>query len=104
MSVNDLAQQLGNACYGFLALNFFWGLYCVIMAFRRLWQISFKSRRAQAAFLDDLTAMLDANQYSAAVQMCAEDQRALPQLAHVAIANRILDFADHRPLLSELLT
>ena len=44
MNVNDLAKTLGDACYGFLTLNFFWGLYCVIMAFRRLWQLSFSSR------------------------------------------------------------
>ena len=26
MKITDLAQFLGNACYGFLALNFLWGL------------------------------------------------------------------------------
>src|ERR1700733_3684050 len=83
-----LAKYLGDACYGFLALNFFWGLFCVIMAFRRVWQLSFSNRKRQAEFLDELMAKLDAGQYAAASEMCVNDPRALPQLANVAIANR----------------
>jgi biopolymer transport protein ExbB/TolQ len=103
MSVNDLAQRLGDACYGFLALNFFWGLFCVIMAFRRVWQLSFSNRQQQEAFLDDLLPRLDAGQYTTAAELCAASPKALPQLAGVAIENRQLPYESLRQMLSDLL-
>jgi biopolymer transport protein ExbB len=104
MSVNDLAARLGDACYGFLALNFFWGLFNVIIAFRRVWQLSFKNRQQQQAFMDELVPLLDAGQYPQAAERCSEDRRALPQLAHVAILNRNIGFDALRQSLSEILT
>lgn len=104
MSVNDIAQRLGDACYGFLALNFFWGLFCVIMAFRRVWQLSYKNRQQQTAFLEELIPKLDAGQYAAASEMCAADQHALPQLANVAILNRNIGYDALRQSLTELVT
>src|SRR5262245_19038696 len=103
MGVNDLAQRLGDACYGFLTINFFWGLYCVILAFRRLWQLSFRSRQAQTAFLDKLLPQLEAGHYKSAAEMCQDDPRALPQLANVAIANRDIGYDPLRQMLTELL-
>src|SRR5262245_7046594 len=104
MNVNDLAQRLGDACYGFLALNFFWGLYCVIMAFRRVWQLSFGSRQQQAEFLGELLPKLDAGQYTAASEMCADNPRALPQLANVAIINRDRGYDALRQSMAELVS
>jgi biopolymer transport protein ExbB/TolQ len=104
MNVNDLAQRLGDACYGFLALNFFWGLYCVIMAFRRVWQLSFSSRQQQAGFLGELLPKLDAGQYAAASEMCTENPRALPQLANVAILNRDIGYDALRQSMAELVS
>ena len=104
MNVNDLAQRLGDACYGFLALNFFWGLYCVIMAFRRVWQLSFSSRQKQAEFLGELLPKLDAGQYAAASEMCADNPRALPQLANVAIINRDMGYDALRQSMAELVS
>lgn len=103
MSANDLAQRLGDATYGFLAINFFWGLFCVIMAFRRVWQLGFRNRQQQEQFLDELLPKLDSGQYPAAAEMCAVDPRALPQLASVAIANRHLGYDTLRQMLVELL-
>jgi len=104
MSVNDLAQRLGDACYAFLALNFFWGLFCVIMAFRRVWQLTFRNRQQQQAFMEELIPKLDAGQYAQAAEMCAEDRRALPQLANVAILNLNIGFDALKQVLTELLT
>ncbi|HEY2414402.1 MAG TPA: MotA/TolQ/ExbB proton channel family protein [Pirellulaceae bacterium] len=104
MSVNDLAARLGDACYGFLLLNFFWGLFSVIMAFRRVWQLSFRNRQQQQAFMEELIPKLDAGQYAQAAEMCAEDRRALPQLANVAILNRNIGFDALKQSLTELLT
>jgi biopolymer transport protein ExbB len=103
MKINDLVDRLGDACYVFLALNFCWGLYCVIMAFRRVWQLSFSSRQRQANFLDELMPKIEAGQYVAAAEMCEGNPRALPQLAHVAILNRNIGFEPLRQMLTELL-
>jgi biopolymer transport protein ExbB/TolQ len=102
-SAYSLAKHLGDACYAFLAINFLWGLFCVIMAFRRLWQLSFSSRQKQTAFLEELMPKLEAGQYTAAAEMTADDSRALPQLAHVAILNRKIGYDALRQLLMELL-
>jgi biopolymer transport protein ExbB len=103
MSFNELAKTAGDACYVFLALNFFWGLFCVIMAFRRVWQLGFRSRQQQEQFLDELMPKLEAGQYAAAAEMCAGDPRALPQLASVAIAHRKLGYDTIRQMLVELM-
>jgi len=98
-----LAKHLGDACYAFLAINFFWGLFCVIMAFRRVWQLSFSNRQKRNEFLEELLPKLEAGQYAAASEMCASDARALPQLANVAIVNRHLGYDSLRQVLTELL-
>jgi len=103
MSVNELAARLGDACYAFLGLNFLWGLYCVIIAFRRIFQLSFRNRRKQDEFLEELIDKLDAGQYNAASEMCANDSRALPQLANVAITNRQIGYEPLKQVLTELL-
>ena len=56
MNVNELAAKLGDACYGFLALNFLWGLFCVILLWRRVLALRFSSEQSQAQFLGDLQA------------------------------------------------
>jgi biopolymer transport protein ExbB len=103
MSTIDLAKTLGDACYGFLAINFFWGLYCVIMGWRRVAQLSFKSQDQQAVFLNDLMEKLHAGQYAAAAEQCQNDPRALPQLANVAIVNRQIGFEPMRQFVREVL-
>src|SRR5712691_5259678 len=103
MGAYELAKHLGNACYGFLLINFFWGLFCVIMAFRRVWQLSFSSRQKQNEFLEELLPKLDSGQYAGAAETCANDPRALPQLANVAIVNRNIGYDSLRQVLTELL-
>ncbi|MCI0358662.1 MAG: MotA/TolQ/ExbB proton channel family protein [Planctomycetaceae bacterium] len=103
MDVNDLAKMMGDACYGFLAINFFWGLYHVVMGFRRVKRFSFKSKQQQAEFLDQLMQRIEAGKYDEAAQMCEDDERALPQLAHMAILNRGLGFEPMRQSVAEVL-
>ena len=58
MNLNDLAAKLGDACYGFLGVNFLFGLYCVIVIWRRLRQLRFRSLEAETAFIDYTTTKL----------------------------------------------
>lgn len=103
MNVNYLAGYLGDACYGFLTLNFLWGLYCVILLWRRLGQLRFRSQLEQAEFLTQLERRLDAGDTEGAAAMCQTDPRALPQLALVAIDNRALGYDQVRQLIAELI-
>jgi biopolymer transport protein ExbB len=102
MNANHLAKLLGDACYGFLAINFFWGLYHIILGYRRVKQLSFATHDAQAEFTDELMPLLQDGSYDAVEELCADDARALPQLAHLAVANRNLRLDQLRQLVSEV--
>lgn len=99
--VNRLAALLGDACYGFLAINFLFGLYCVILIWRRLGQLRFKSVDAESAFVEELQAHFDAGDYEAAAKQCDYDYRALPRLSLLLITNRDLGFRQVRQLVAE---
>ncbi len=103
MSVNVLAGHMGDACYGFLAVNFLWGLYCVILLWRRILRLRFIDERTQAEFLHTLQQMLEAGDFEAAKKMCVDEPRALPQLALAVIENRDLSESQLRQLVAELM-
>jgi biopolymer transport protein ExbB/TolQ len=102
MDVNKLAQMLGDACYGFLAINFFWGLYHIILGFRRIKQLSFRNHDEQQEFMDELMPLLKDAQFDDVEELVAEDERALPQLVHMAVANRNIGYEQLRQLVSEV--
>jgi biopolymer transport protein ExbB/TolQ len=102
MDANHLAKLLGDACYGFLAINFFWGLYHIILGYRRVKQLSFATHDAQAEFMEELMPLLQDGSYDSVEELCADDARALPQLAHLAVANRNLRLDQLRQLVSEV--
>jgi biopolymer transport protein ExbB/TolQ len=101
-SVNDLAKTLGDACYVFLAINFFWGLYNIVMGFRRVKELNFDSHEEQAEWLDEVTPPLRAGRYDAVEEICADDARALPQLTSLAVANRELSADQLRQVVTEV--
>jgi biopolymer transport protein ExbB len=103
MSVNNLAGQMGDACYLFLTLNFLWGLYCVILLWRRVLRLRFPDERTQAEFLHTLQQMLEAGDFETAKKLCEEETRALPQLTLAVIENRDLSESQLRQLVSELM-
>lgn len=103
MNVNELAKFLGDACYGFLALNLFWGLFCAIVVWRRLAQLRFKNERDQADFVDELNQHVAERAYEDVASACEADVRALPQLVYLAVVNRDLDGVEIRQLVAERL-
>ncbi|MEX0612751.1 MAG: MotA/TolQ/ExbB proton channel family protein [Pirellulales bacterium] len=103
MNVNDLAKTLGDVCYGFLALNFVWGLYNIIMGFRRVRELSFSSHDEQDEFIDEVTPMLEAGRYDAVGELVSDDPRALPQLTELAVENRGLRYEQLRQVVTEIL-
>ncbi len=102
MNINILAKYLGDSCYGLLAINFFWGLYNVIMGFRRVKQLNFKNYIMQTQFLDAVLPVLRAGRFDEAEQAVAGDMRALPQLTHVAVTNRDANAEQLKQIVTEV--
>jgi biopolymer transport protein ExbB/TolQ len=101
-NVNSLASLLGDACYGFLALNFLWGLFCVIMLWRRIGTLRFRSEAAQTEFLDRLDEKLEADDFQGTAEICQEEEYGLAQLAATAISHRRLGIEQVRQILTEM--
>ncbi len=103
MSINDWAKYFGDACYLFLAINFIWGLYNIIVGFRRVNELSFSTHDEQAEFMDQVLEPLRAGQYDTVIQLCNEDVRALPQLIELAVQGRGLGYDQMRQVVTEVL-
>jgi biopolymer transport protein ExbB len=102
-TINDLAKSMGDACYGFLALNFVWGLYNVIMGFRRVRELNFGGHEEQADYVDEIVQLLQNGKFAEIEEMTADDPRALPQLIDLAVANRQLSYEQMRQVVMEIL-
>ncbi len=102
MGTNELAKLLGDACYGFLAINFFAGLYHIIMGFRRIFELNFSKPQEQTEFMEELLPYLQSSRYAEAEELCQDDVRALPQLSQMAIENRGLAPDQLRQLVTEV--
>jgi biopolymer transport protein ExbB/TolQ len=103
MTVNSLAKLLGDASYVFLTLNFFWGLFCTIVVWRKLRELRFRTERMQLAFVEELNEYVTVGDYDSAITMCESDLRALPQLASLVLTNRDLEPTSLRQLVTERL-
>lgn len=67
------------------------GMYCGILLLRRVKQKKFPGAEAEQAFIDDLIERLEKQDFDGAAQVCDDPSvwnKALPQLALVAIQNR----------------
>jgi len=103
MNVNDLAKMLGDACYGFLAINFLWGLYNIVVGFKRVRELNFGNRDEQAEFMDEVMEPLQAGHYDTVAELCDDDARALPQLIHLASSSRGMGYDQMRQVVTEVL-
>ncbi len=99
--INQLAARLGDACYGFLAVNFLFGVFQVIVIWRRVSQLRFRRQQAEAEFTEQLETLLNAGEYDAAAQMCDYDYRGLPRLCLLMLANRNYPYDKLRQLVAE---
>jgi biopolymer transport protein ExbB len=104
MNISAIASVVDKACYLLLALNFLWGMYCIVTSYRRLSLFGFRNRQQQNEFVDELTERLRNQQYAEAAEMCEGDVRILPALSHTAIVNRDLGYDEMRQVVTETLT
>ena len=101
MDFSAVTSIVGNVIYVALALIALWGAFCVIMVWRRVGQARFRNEDEQTEFLDKLDEDLAEGNFDDALKICDEDDRAMPQLALLAIANRATGYAKVRSMVVE---
>ena len=92
MNTTTLFEIITWVVYGMLASIAVWGTYCVIFAWRRVSQSRFRSEEHQEEFLEKFDESLFTADFEAAIELCRDDRRAMPQLALFAVANRKLGY------------
>ena len=101
--MNSIGKWLEDACYAFLAINFLWGMYCVIVLWRRVKQLRFENEETEAEFVDELRTHLEGKDWEAANELCDFDFRAVPRLSLLIVANRDLEFTQLRQFVTSRL-
>jgi biopolymer transport protein ExbB len=91
MDNSQLVAILGNIIYVCLMLIAFWGAFCVVVVWRRVAAARFRNEKQQIEFLDKVDKQLAGGDYKAIEGLCEGDSRAIPQLIHLAVANRRLE-------------
>ena len=92
---------IGYLIYMSLGIIALWGAYCVIVVGRRVNQTRFRSEEEQEGFLDELDEHLTAHDFEAATEMCDQDDRAMSQIALLAVTNRDLGYRKIRTLITD---
>lgn len=100
LRLETLYDAFGDLIYACQALVALWGIYCVIMVWRRIAEKRFRTEESQAEFLDEVELLLARREFDQAGQACGDDARALPQLVHLAVANRQAGFEPVRRLVT----
>ncbi|HUY87591.1 MAG TPA: MotA/TolQ/ExbB proton channel family protein [Pirellulales bacterium] len=99
--ISGLIGFAGNSIYAFQAFDALWGAFCIIVAWRRLSQIRFKTETAQNEYLEQLDESLAVGDLESAVQLSEGDRRIVPQLVLMGIENRDLGYAKVKQLLAD---
>ena len=92
---------IGLADYIALATVALFGAFCCVLVWSRVGQKWFKSEDAQDEFLDSIEPDLLAGNFDAVEELCEGDQRAVPMLVSLGVANRHLGYAKVKHLLME---
>lgn len=101
MDPTALTTVLGYIDYLALAAAALWGAYCVIVVWRRVARSRFRDEDSQAEFLDRLDENLQVGDFEAALEMCEDDPRVMPQLVTLALSNRELGYSQLRYVVAD---
>jgi biopolymer transport protein ExbB len=101
MDITAITRVAGIVDYCALALVALWGAFCVVMVWRRVSRIRFRSEREQEAFLDRLEELLSEGNWEEAQAMCEGDPRALPQLVLLGLTHRHFGYNRVRAMLTD---
>ncbi|MDI9442796.1 MAG: MotA/TolQ/ExbB proton channel family protein [Planctomycetota bacterium] len=95
-----LFDAFGTLIYVCQAIVALWGIYCVIMVWRRIAEKRFRSEESQAEFLDEIDQHLAQGEIDEAGKVCDDDPRALAQLVQLALQNRQAGYEPVRRLVT----
>lgn len=97
----DLANNSVYPAQGLVAL---YGVFCVILVFRRIYSKQFRSTAAAEQFTEEVREMLQNRDYEGVAQLCDSPpywSKAVPQLILVALEQKTREPAELRRLLAE---
>ena len=91
IDTGPILEWFGYGIYAAMAISACYGLYCIVVLMRRVKQKSFPGSEAANAFLDDVSELLEKNDFDGVTYACDTPEvwsRAVPQLVTVAVENR----------------
>lgn len=92
---------IGLAVYISLAIVAMFGAFCCVLVWTRVGQKWFKTEEEQDAFLESVEPDLLQANFESVETTCEGDQRAVPMLIQIGVANRHLGYAKVKHLLTE---
>lgn len=104
MDFTAILDLVNNAVYPLQGLIAIYGMFLVVLIFRRIAQKRFSSQAAAEAFLGEIRDLVQQRQFEQAAQVCDSPpywSKAVPQLILVALANRERPVTKLRELLAE---
>ena len=100
-SISDYLDYVGNSIYGVLAVIALWGLYLVVMVWRRVGAKRFKSEKQLNRFMDTVDEPLLQGDFDGVLEVCDRNKRAMAQLIYLGVMNRSLGYAQVRQLMAD---
>jgi len=101
MDISGLTGVFAYVIYVVLGLIALWGAFCVVMVWFRVGQKRFRNEQAQAEYLEQLDGPLVKADFPGVLAQVEGDQRAMPQLVYLAVANRQLGYAQVRQMVTD---
>ena len=100
-SISDYLDYVGNSIYGVLAVIALWGLYLVVMVWRRVGAKRFKNEQKLNQFMDTVDEPLLQGDFDGVLAVCDGNKRAMAQLIYLGVMNRSLGYAQVRQLMAD---
>jgi len=98
---SGVTQIVGWVIYALLAAIAIWGAFCAALVWMRIARQRFANEEDQTDFLDQLDEPLGRGDFEAAARLCADDPRATPQLALLALNHRHVGYVRVRQLVMD---
>lgn len=99
--ISPVVNYIGVFIYLLLAFVAFWGVYSIVLIWRRVAQLRFNDEEEQDEFFTEIKDFLQSGNLKELEELCAEDPRAIAQLTLLALKNRNLTRGQLRDLLVE---
>lgn len=102
--MDTLIDIVNNSVYPAQGLVALYGVFCVILVFRRIRQKQFSSGPSAEQFMDEVRGELQQENFDGVTRLCDSPpywSKAVPQLIMVALANSDRDLAALRRILAE---